>query len=255
MKFLVIVSLFFLASCATELKYEMNNHKFLSPETKGELLKGDVSLALQQDQKVLLATAYDDVVFNLPGTLDTTSSLSKNVNVSIPINLGILERLDFYTANFKYGFKYQFYGNSEKERKVEYKAAIAAAYGEKYRDSSDVSYSTSTSSRTYSTDLKLRSYELSLILGKRFTESFLWYVNIIRDYYNYKGTLTSNQFSAIHVSGKSVNQGAMVGLNFLENSPTRPFTAKVEAGLIEGKLDNRKAITFGSYGVEAGWCW
>jgi hypothetical protein len=256
MKFFPLLFLLFLTSCATELKYEMNNHKFLSPEAKGEFLKGDISLALQRDQKVVLATAYDAIIFNLPASTSANASVTKNTNISIPINLGLLEKVDFYTANFKYGFKYQFYGSSEKERKTEFKAALAAAYGEKYKNSGNVVFTNgNSSSRTYNTDLKLRSYELSFIFGKRLSESVLVYLNILRDYYSYKGALTSSQFAAINVSGKSVNQGGMLGINFLENSPTRPFTAKLEAGVVTGKLDNRKSITFGSYGAEAGWCW
>lgn len=254
MKYLLALVLVLSVSCSTELKYKMSNHKFLSPETKGEFLKGDISISYQREQKVLLGTAYDAVIFNLPGGLSTDSKLSSAGRLSLPLNLGLLERLDFYTLNSKYGLKYQFYGSSEKAREVDYKAAIAMAYGYENQDSESLVYTSSNNSRNYNTDMKVKSYELSLILGKRINESFLWYINFMRDYYNYKGALTSNQFSALNVSGHSTNMGANLGLHFLA-AAKQPFTAKTEVGVVNGKLDNRDSRTAGTFGLDLGWSW
>jgi hypothetical protein len=255
MKILSVLALLLLASCSSELKYEMNNHKFLSPETKGEFLKGDVSLSYQHTQNVLLAGAYDFVIFNLPASVSTDSSLSRTGNLSLPINLGLLTRLDFYTLDSKYGFKYQFYGSPEKDRVLEYKAAFAAAYDSEHNEAGNIIYTNNATTRNYSTDIKIKSYELSLILGKRVSETLLWYVNFMRDYYNYKGALSSNQFSTVNVSGHSTNQGALLGLHYLESNSNHPLTAKVEAGVVDGKLDGRNSRTAGTYGFEAGWSW
>ena len=255
MKYFILLFLVLLVSCTTELKYPMNNHKFLSPESVGELGKGNISLGIQEDQKVLLASAYDDLIFSIPSNVDTSSKISKNVNISFPINVGLLERLDFYTANFKYGLKYQFYGSPEKERKSEYKAALALGYGNKNKNSGTVVTQNNNNVRNYNADIALRSYEISCLVGKRFSETLLWYLNVFRDYYSYKGALSSSQFASVYVSGKSVNQGAMLGIHYLENDKKNPFTAKAEFGLAHGKLDRQGSITYGSYGIEGGYNW
>ncbi|MGZ3809267.1 MAG: hypothetical protein ACXVCE_14370, partial [Bacteriovorax sp.] len=250
--FLLLSILLMLVSCSTELKYEMSNHKFLTPETKGEFLKGDVALSFQEKQKVVLATAYDNFIFNLPSTTNTNSSMTYTGEFNLPITLGLLNRLDFFTLDSKYGMKFQFLGSPENEKKIEWKAALALAYGSEHNDSS-VTYSSNGSNRTYSTDVKVKNYDVNLIFGKRLTDTFLLYLSLMRDYYAYDGTLSSSQFSAVQVSGRSVNYGALLGGYLTEAHSNHPTFVKFEGGVVDGKLDNRNSRTAATFGGDVGW--
>lgn len=254
-QFFLILSLFILVSCSTELKYKMSNHKFLTPETKGKFLKGDIALAYQQSQKVVLATAYDHIIFNLPATVNTNSSMDRTGEVNLPITLGLLSLLDFYTLDSSYGLKFQFWGSPEMERTLGWKAAIALAYGYEHNDSSGLTYTSGNNSRSYNTDIKVKNYDVSLIFGKRLTETFLLYLSLMRDYYNYSGSLTSTQFSNINVSGHSINQGAVLGAHLIESNSKRPFFFKLEGGVVDGQLDSRNSRTAATFGGDVGWSW
>lgn len=249
----LILTLILASSCSTQLKYHMNNHKFLTPETKGEFLKGDISLSYQQTQKAILAEAFNFYIFN--SSVNTLPSMSRSSSVDIPIDLGLFRRLDFFTLDSKYGLKYQFWGAPENEKAIDYKAALSLAYGYDDQNSSDVTYTSGSTSRTYSTKMKVSSYDASLLLGYRFSELQLIYVNLFRDSYKYKGTLSSNQFATVNASGESYNQGALLGFHFTQANEKRPLIAKLEIGVADAKLDNKQSITVGTYGADLGWSW
>jgi hypothetical protein len=245
----------FLSSCTTQLKYHMSNHKFLTPETKGEFLKGDISLSYQQTQKVVVAEAFDYVIFNLPATMSTSPSIDRSFSIDIPINLGLFKRLDIFNQDSTFGLKYQFWGKPENDLTEEYKAALALSSGYDHQNNASQTYASSNSTRVYNTDMKVTSYEASFLLGYRFSEAKLAYLNIFRDTYNYKGALTSNQFAAINVSGKSYNQGAILGLNLTEKNTKHPCSVKIEVGVVDAKLDNRNSSTVSTFGTDIGWSW
>lgn len=246
--------LILLTSCATELKYKMNNHKFLTPETKGEFIKGDGGISLQTNNKIVLASANDSLVFNLPTVLVTEPTVSTAIDYNLALNLGLLSQLDVYAIDSTLGVKFQFLGASEKEQQNDWKAAIALAYGYKNNTSSDdITYHGSNSGlRTYSARIKIKDYNTSLIIGKRVSEKFLIYLNLLRDYYNYQGTLTSNQFSPVNDSGHSVNLGALLGMHI---TGMQGIFIKAEAGVVSAKLNNRPARTAATGGGMLGWSW
>lgn len=254
-KLLFILPLTLLASCSTELKYHMTNHRFLTPETKGAFLKGDVSAAYQLNQKVILASAYDSIVFNLPTTPNTDTAMEGTSEFNLPITLGLLKRLDFYMIDEKYGLKFQFVGSPEAERSTGWKAAIAASYGSEENDSAGVTFTSGNSTRTYDTKIKLENNSVQLIVGNRLEENFLLYLTLVRDYYKYNGTLTSNQFSALNVSGHSTNYGSLLGFNLQSDDKKHPVYVKVEGGVMKGKLDKNNARTAGTIGGAVGWGW
>lgn len=245
---------FLLASCSTQLKYEMNNVKLLSPETKGKFLKGDIGLGVQQTHKVILTEAFDVVIFNL-NTAVAVNTVENGSEFSLPINLGLLERLDFYTLDSKYGLKFQFYGDSELKRTEGFKAAIALAYGHDTPKSENVIYTSSTSNRTYSTSIDVDSFEISLIAGKRFNPSNLFYLNVFRDQYNYEGQLSSSQFSPINVKGKSSNTGLLAGYLVSNSSKETMLIWKLEGGVVRGKLQDYSDKTSGAYGTSISFGW
>jgi hypothetical protein len=244
--FLILLTL---ASCSTQLKYSMRNTNFLTPESKGDFMKGDLSIALEKANKILLADAYEPLIFNLPAQTNSSSSISQTIETNFPITLGLIKQLDVYNFNDTYGLKYQFIGTPENEKKSEFKAALAFGYGYSH-DSSDLTY-TSTSSRIYSTDLKLKSYHSNLLFGYRVTDSGLFYLNIFYDDYSYKGTLSSNQFSTIYANGTSVNEGILLGAK----SNWSSLISKVECGIVLAKLNAAKSLTTGTLEATVGWGW
>lgn len=241
-----------LSSCTTTLKYTMNNSKFLTPETKGKFLSGDVGLSYQLTNKVVLESAFDPLIFNTPIVLDL-NYITTGFNLSLPINLGLLERLDFYSIDSKYGFKYQFIGDPAIKRTEEYKAAIALGYGVDKPESGNIIYNGS-STRTYNTSIKIKSYETSILIGKRVSEKSLLYTNLFYDYYNYNGDLTSSQFSPIHAEGHSYNAGALFGYE-LSNKDFPIAIIRLEGGVAVGRLDNTDSKTSGAIGASASLGW
>jgi predicted transcriptional regulator with HTH domain len=88
-------------------------------------------------------------------------------------------------------------------------------------------------------------------LGYRASEAGLLYLNIFYDVYSYVAALSSNQFTTINTSGHSINKGILVGAQSNWNS----FVSKVEAGVVEAKLNEQDSLTSGSFGVTLGWGW
>lgn len=244
-----------LSSCSTVLKYQMNNEKFLTPETKGKFLKGDLGIGYQVVHKVYLVEAFDPIVFNLPATTIDLNTIAVSSAFDLPFELGLFENLDFYTLDSKYGIKFQFLGESELAKSTGYKGAIALAYGYDHPDSSDQNYiSSSQTTRTYSTDLKVKSVEASLIIGKRFSPEHLLYSTLFYDYYAYNGVLTSNQFNTISAKGKSFNTALLIGYELTTKENIGLFF-KLEGGVAVGQLDNVNTKVSGTIGssVSLGW--
>jgi len=168
--FKIIALLLLLTSCTTTLKYQMDNHSFLTPETKGEFLKGDVGVSYHQTQKVVLAKVFDDFIFGTT-TVSDSKSISQGASLLGPlaINLGLINAVDFYIQGARFGFKYQFIGTSQKENSTGYKGAIALGYGYDKRDKEDVTYTGISTTRIYSTEMKLTNTQISMLAGYRFT--------------------------------------------------------------------------------------
>jgi len=254
-KIISLISLLILSGCSTELKYTMNNSKFLTPEARGKLFKGDVSLSYQTVNKVVISEAFDPIIFNLPASATDVNQIRNGGNISLPINLGLMEQLDFYTIDSKYGFKYQFVGAGDEKREEGYKAAVALAYGYDHPDKEDVIYSNGNSVRTYSTDMKVKSYELSLLFGKRIDNKNLFYTNLFHDRYEYDGKLTSTSFSEVKASGKSQNTGLLLGYELSSDPKGLGAKIKLEGGIVYGKLDDSDDRTAGTFGSSLGFSW
>lgn len=233
----------------------MNNEKFLSPETKGKFLKGDLGIGYQAVHKVYLVDAFDPIVFNLSPLVLDLNTIVVSSSLDLPFNLGLLENLDFYSVDSKYGLKYQFLGEPELARSTGYKGSFALAYGYDHPDTGDQTFIyTGQTNRTYSTDIKVKSIETSLIIGKRFSPENLLYSTIYYDYYSYDGVLTSSQFNTIHAKGKSFNTALLLGYE-LSSKDSLTAKLKVEGGVAAGKLDNIDTKVSGTIGSSLSFCW
>ncbi len=255
-QFFLFLYLSLLFGCSTQLEYTMNNFKFLSPEAKGKLLKGDIGMSDQMTHKVVISEAFDPLIFNLPAVTTNVNQISVGNALSMPINLGLLERMDFFTIDGKYGFKYQVLGDPEVLKVEGYKGSIALSYGYDHPEVTNVTYTSSSSVRSYSTDMKVSSYEVNLIFGKRISPQHLFYSSLFHDSYNYKGQLTSTQFATVNVKGKSQNTGLLLGYE-LSQAGEEKLGAKVklEGGVVQGKLDSYDKRTSGVVGGMLGFYW
>lgn len=256
-KTMLFLAISLLVGCSTELKYSMNNSKFLSPEAKGKLFSGDVGLSYQMTHKVVISEAFDPLIFNVPAVTRDVNQISIGGDISIPLNLGLLEKLDFYTIDGKYGFKYQVIGEPELKKEEGIKGAIAVAYGYDHPEASSVTYTSSSSgARIYETDMKVKSIEVTLLLGKRINPNNLFYTNLFHDRYTYDGKLKSTQFSTINAKGKSYNTGLLLGYElFLAGSENLGVKIKLEGGIAQAKLDNYDKRTSGIAGGTFGLAW
>lgn len=239
-----------LTSCTTQLKYEMDNHKFLSPESKGELFSGDAGIGASQYQKVVVAEAFDPLIFNLPST-SNNQFIEQTYNLSLPLNMGVANPLDVFYQNSKLGLKYQFIGSSEKEKVAEFKLAASIAYGYEKQNESTSVYKNNNVTRTYSTAMVTTGQDLNLILGYRINEHVLFYLDMYSDFYQYKGTLSSNQFPTIDANGVSNNYGANLGISL----NLKKFVIRSEAGLATGSVDSHRRFTVGSFASMLGFSW
>ena len=253
---LILLSLILFSACSTQLKYSMNNSKFITPESTGKFLKGDLGISYQMTHKVVISEAFDPLIFNLPAITSNVDQISIGGEVSLPIDLGLLEKLDFYTIDGKYGFKYQLIGTPELAKEAGYKGAFAVAYGYDHPDSSEVVYTSGTTTRTLKTDMKVKSIETSLLFGKRIDEKNLFYFNIFHDRYTYDGSLSSSQFTTINAKGKSSNTALLIGYELSSDNKDK-FGAKIklEGGVAQGQLDQFDKRTSGVLGSVISMTW
>ncbi len=253
---LTIGTLLFLFGCSTQLEYTMNNFKFLSPEAKGKLFKGDFGFGYQATHKVVITEAFDPLIFNLPTVTTDVNQISVSSALNAPINLGLLERLDLYTLDGKYGLKYQVIGDPELAKSEGYKGSIAIAYGYDHPDAKTETYSNASTVRSYSTDMKVTSVEFSLLFGKRLKPQHLVYTNLFYDSYNYEGQLTSTTLATVKVKGKSSNSGLLLGYE-LSQAGDEKLGAKIklEGGVARGKLDSYDTKVSGVFGGVLGFYW
>ncbi len=252
-KILIFILVFALSSCATQLKYEMNNVKLLTPEAKGKFLKGDLGLSSQQTHKVILNEAFDYVIFNVNDTTEV-NTVENGSDVSFNLNLGLLEKIDLFLLGGKTGIKYQFIGGHQLSKSTDFKGAIAIAYGKDSPDSESIVYASNNTTRTYSTSVDLESFEFSFLFGRRTTANHLYYTNLFYDKYHYDGKLTSNQFATVTAKGKSTNMGLLLGYE-ASNSTIPSLSWKLETGVVQGRLESFAKKNSGVFGtsLSIGW--
>lgn len=172
-----LLSLF--TSCAT--RYILPGNRFMTPETQGEVLRGQFEI--QQGSANILkintknSSVEDGVLYS---DIQRTSYQYSN---------SLFDPFDIFLAhtgssNTVFGGKFQFLGGSRISKSAGHKASIALGIGENKHKSEDKSV-----------EFNLRAQENFLIYGYRFSEFVMPYANISYSKYRFDGKIShSNPF-------------------------------------------------------------
>ena len=258
MKYLLII--LFACSCAVDIDYKMQANRFDIPETVGNTLKGRVDFNYGGANKITLLDVVGDIVFHEFDTVSTDAYMESSTGPGIRADLGLLKRLDaFYRGSddsAKYvGLKFQFLGEPEAAHAIGPKAAISFAYGamDKSEGALSISKNDQSETREYDTNLELKSYDLSLNLGYRFSQNFIIYLNNFYANYDTTAKLTSNVHADTDVTGTAKNYGALLGLR--GNSDAGGFHFGIEGGVSKGEWEDSLKKTIYPVGINIGFGW
>lgn len=218
-KLFFLITAFLVSSCA--INYKMPDNRFMTPETRGGYGKVALITGYGQGKSIELTPDYSQSWAN------TQTPLIKDTGFfTIGGNLGLLERLD---VGLKYVFdvgivgtvKFQPIGKSGEKGLHLALAATAGGGSETKSESNNTPTKAELSNSFFGGDI---------VLGYRFSESFLFYVSAFRDRASYdliqtRGTVTRN------IDGHSENTGGTVGaqLNLSKTSSLLVEAARGEA--------------------------
>ncbi|WP_127718031.1 hypothetical protein [Halobacteriovorax sp. HLS] len=248
-----------LASCATDIDYHIPLTRFDSPEAKGKLLKGEVGINWGVSHKVRTGEVSEHLFPSIfDPTVDSDTATSRRTHGSWDFTLGLVERVDFDIENYgdgptMYGLKYQFLGGTELENSKGLKVATKIAIGGLDQDEGNLSVSTTSGTRSYSGNLEVDAYDVSLNVGYRFNDFSLLYFNTIYSYHEVHSVLSSNTFATVVVDGRIRTTGGLLGLRV--NSSSRTLFFKLEAGYFFSKWNasiKQKSFPVG-LGFDVGW--
>lgn len=184
MKKLSVLFLFTFISC-TSLDYNIPTYRMDSPEVSGGFANMDAAITVGGGYDVNLATAYD---FIISGTITEESINGPEPISSLKYNFGLMDKLDIGIQFFPdttdlLKIKYQFIGGDR--TKPGLKLSAQAELGIGYSENGTLT----TSSTSYTTDLDVNSYGISLNIGHRYNPNVLVYLNTVFTEYSVKGVL------------------------------------------------------------------
>lgn len=175
-KILLLFALLFQVSCAT--KYIVPGNRFLTPESQGEALRGQVEIQGTSANQLIIDTSAGNVDNGVNySIIDRTAFLFSN---------SLFNQLDIYwshvgSANSMIGLKFQFIGDPRISKSAGHKMSIAAAVGENEHETEDESV-----------EFNLAGQELMLLYGYRFSEFILAYSSFSMASYSFKGEIRSS---------------------------------------------------------------
>jgi hypothetical protein len=251
---IILLMLFFISGCSSTLKYEMDNFKFLSPESNGEFGHGNMGISYgNQNQAKLSEIFYPDVFSSANTHVTNVNGVSNTNTMNLNFDIGLLEKLDLILlGDGTAGLKYQFYGDTRKSKTEGYKLSAAISYLKETKSSQGMDFSFNGQQKNYATSLDLASYKTSIIFGKRFNERFLAYLNFMADRYDYNGYLTSSVYGSVYPNGKSYNTGLLLGGEYQSGSN---IVEKFELGVVRGKINSFDERISGAFAAYVGFWW
>ncbi len=253
-----ILILLFLVGCATNnVRYRMPTSRFNTPEvTGGSLftldLKGRANVNYGSSNKV----STSDVIADVVGVDSAESVIEETSQLGARIDLSILDRLDFfwnYTINAPsmVGFKWQFLGKTEEAFNQGWKSALVAGFGssttgEKLIPTEGESTPTFVPGKN-DTD----AYDLNWMVGYRFPERLLLYLNLVYTLYDNELTYKQGSSEKEMKAFESENLGAILGLQYYFKEKTSFMI--VELGYSEGEVKDVAKNEILSAGINFGW--
>lgn len=208
MKILLLVILFSLVSCSTYLRTP--GPRMISPETHGKLGKGEVDLRLQGSKQYQMDFRGSST--NVPLHDD---EVTYAVNASG--ELGIFKRLDLYIiSSFMmsptlFGMKFQFLGDPRAEaKKGNFSASLTAATGSTSHERKDADTDDDIfDGGVDKIQVEMDHQDIGLLIGYRWGEHLLHYVNAIFYEEEVKGKVTNNSATLVDAPFKFKNSGSV----------------------------------------------
>lgn len=258
--FLNFLSFLCLFSCSQRIQFRTPMNQIISPETSGELFKGEA------DAYISMATVAS---FDLDNSVDKIDELeiSRRGNASGIIGLngsmGVIEKLDLVlqSSGSDYptlaGVNFQILGKSRKEAgKGNHSLSLTPLYG-RMEDTgkNDESFELIPEDDEAEFEREMEAFSIRLTYGYRFAERRLIYAGISHSTLKFSGTLTSKrvEIDGINISNKSVSKGVHTGIVFYGKSSA--LHMKIEAAGQHVKWDNTDATTVGSLTGSIGLNW
>lgn len=233
----LITFLLILTGCAT--KYILPANRFITPETNGGILKGQVEL--QQ------ASASQVTVDTTKGTINDGVLYENVTRTGFMYSTSIFDQFDLYwshiaSANSMLGAKVQFLGGSKTSKAVGHKLAFAAAFGANEHETEDEQV-----------EFTLGGRELMLLYGYRFGEYVLAYTNLSHAQYNFDGKI---QGTGTALDGQSPKfENTLLSLSLGAQFDFGPFLAKLEGTYQQLDADDTKQRAITVFGWSLGYSW
>lgn len=235
-KFYLTLLIFLCTSCAT--KYLLPGNRFMTPETNGGALKGQVELQQTSATQLALNIPENEVEGVVYETIARSGFMYSN---------SFFDSLDLYwshvaSANSLLGGKLQVLGGSKASKAVGHKLALAAGFGANEHESDDGAV-----------EFKLGGNELYLLYGYRFTDIILVYSSLSRALYQfdgiYQGSIPALQGLRPKIKTSITGANGGVELSF------GPFVGKLEATYQELSSTDTKKLAQFHYGWTLGYSW
>lgn len=197
-----------MVSCAT--KYVIPGARFMTPETHGRALSGQVDIGQSSSNLVSINTTN--------GRVTDGVKYEDSNRLNFLVTQSIFDPLDIFinhtaSANSMLGIKYQFLGAHRVSNGTGHKAGIALSFGENEYETDD---------RTV--EFNLGGKEYMAMYGYRFAPNVLVYSNLMLANYDFDGTIKKG-----FLAGRKPKYSTSVtGLTLGTELGLGPFISKLE---------------------------
>lgn len=237
MRLPLILCLVFVASCAT--KYIIPGNRFISPETQGGALRGQVEFHQTSANQLavdLRNGSVDD------GVLYTDVSRS-----GFLFSNSFFDRFDVLWshtggANSMIGGKFQFAGGSRSSKSAGHKSSLGILFGGNEHETDDASV-----------EFELTGREYLFLYGYRISENILPYASISYSTYSFTGVVNSSDATIDGLEPEFVTTSQSLSGGFELSFDA--FFAKLEATYQQLKTDQTKDRTRFMFGYSLGFQW
>lgn len=238
MKFIPFLSLFLFVSCAT--KYIIPGNRFITPETQGGALRGQIEL----DQTSATMATID----TRNGTVDDGVKYTDSTRTGFLLSNSLFNAFDLVwshtgSGNSMLGGKLQFVGGARTEGQAGHKAAIAVLLGDNDHETDD----------SDSVEFSLKGREYLLLYGYRLSPNIFPYTSFSYATYYFDGKINSSNSSInglnpkFETNARSLSVGLEMSLDV--------FFAKLESTyqqMTTSDTKDKSRIMFG-YSVGLNW--
>ena len=199
-----------LSGCATSVHTSVYPNHFISPESSGGFLKGNVAIGVTTGQELVIISAAAS-----PGA-KVSPTFEANTDVALDLWLGIIKGIDIepLQATGLYGLKLQILGDSVKDAKEgNFSVALFARYGsiDENQTINDYTIFQGTVGTVYSTSHR-RTYDGGLSFGYRTNENIVFSATPFYTKRTFQGSL--NTSTPVPFSGVFAQYGLDLGVEW-----------------------------------------